>query len=799
MKVSLDTMKSWFKKGLYPTESQFASVFDSFWHKDDAIPMASVQNLTQTLNNKASAFHKHELSDIYDLSVFEQDISNQLKTKANTEHEHPQYLTEHQDISGKQDKTDETLQTTEKSVVGAINEVDSNLKNHLSEYNGLSQLVMGLEEQVHNHVTNDFPALKNKVDLLEQQGTGGSAGVDISLVVSTTYAELKALRDSKGLSVGTWYRITDYETTVYNNANARSAGHLFDILVLAIDVNQLSEDAKAVHSVRDTEGYFAHANLAAWKLKYSLDNDTAKFVWASDGGEKYTVTLPEIGLVELTPVSTNDTTYEGCPYKFTGAFAGMQLTIYLAHLELQPGEEFIHNVLVIEGMGEMIDNFPVMGVVHENQAPGKGVIWEMEDEYNNLCPYDFKNIQFKRCLISSTQDSPSEEECAFFGKYVGLELEETPKLPEGYYINTEDTKYLYTFSVISADGSVEDNSLGVDLTSAGMGILHLCAENRMRPNINASSFALDLNNNVFVANCNSIEDMMNIIQMGNTFGVMCQGNTFVNMTMENVFGNECWYNTFGNDCRYNSFGNDCRYNSFGNGCDDNSFGNGCDNNSFGNDCWENSFGNGCDDNSFGNSCGGNSFGNYFQNNSFGNNCHSNSFGNNCDSNSFGNECYDNSFGNYCYSNSFGNGCDNNSFGNYCYRNSFGNSCYNNSFGNSCGGNSFGNNCYYNSFGNYFQYNSFGNDCYYNSFGNGCHNNSILDNVKYITVFEGVYYVSIGSASGTVQYAQVLNGTCGSSSSNKLQINFATGKSYTQIAGKNSSGELKIWVPADVVA
>ena len=103
---------------------------------------------------------------------------------------------------------------------------------------------------------------------------------------------------------------------------------------------------------------------------------------------------------------------------------------------------------------------------------------------------------------------------------------------------------------------------------------------------------------------------------------------------------------------------------------------------------------------------------------------------------------------------------------------FGNSCYSNSFGNSCGG---------------------------NSFGNGCHNNSILDNVKYITVFEGVYYVSIGSASGTVQYAQVLNGTCGSSSSNKLQINFATGKSYMQIAGKNSSGELKIWVPADIVA
>jgi len=75
----------------------------------------------------------------------------------------------------------------------------------------------------------------------------------------------------------------------------------------------------------------------------------------------------------------------------------------------------------------------------------------------------------------------------------------------------------------------------------------------------------------------------------------------------------------------------------------------------------------------------------------------------------------------------------------------------------------------------------------------------LDNVQYITAFEGVRYVSIGSTSGTVQYAQVLNGTCGSSSSNMLQIDFATGKNYTQVAGKNSSGELKIWVPADTVA
>ena len=685
------TLKSWFQRGKKPTASQFAALIDSFWHKDDTMSLHSIKGLNEALQTKAGINHDHDkeysaIDHAHDQYLTEhQDITGKADKAvgavvgnlamldangnptdsgkkatdfAHAEHDHDeeysaidhthnQYLTEHQDISGKQDKTDSKLPTNDKTIVGAISEVDSNLKNHLAEYNGLSQLVMGLEEQVHTHVAVDFPALKNEVDSLKQQGGGTTPAIDVSLVVSTTYAELKALRDTSGLSIGTWYRITDYDTTVYNNANARAAGHPFDVLVMATDVNQLSEDAKAVHSARDTEGYFAHANLAAWKLKYSLDNDSAKFAWASDGGEKWIVTLPELGAMDLTPVSTNDSTYEGFPYKFASNVQGMAVEVYFAHLELQEGEAFIPNVIYIAAMGQAMTNqFPVTEIVHENQAPGKGVIWEMVDEYNNLCSYDFKNVKFKRSLIVATKEDPSEDECAFYGKYVGQAMEELPVLPEGYAIDPNDSKYLYTYSVIAADGSVEDNSMGIDLTSAGMGIIHLCALNRMRENVNASSFALDLNNNVFVATCNSADEMMNLIVMGNTFGTLCMGNTFVNAAMENTFGNYCCYNSFGNSCRYNSFGN------------------------------------------------------------------------------------------------------------YFYR---------------------------------------------NSFGNGCQYNNILDNVQYITAFEGVRYVSIGSTNGTVQYAQVLNGTCGSSSSNMLQIDFAVGKNYTQIAGKNSAGELKIWVPADMVA
>lgn len=69
-------------------------------------------------------------------------------------------------------------------------------------------------------------------------------------MVEVTYSELKSLRDNKQLTPGCWYRITDYETTTSQN-NTQSAGHLFDVIVLALDNKTLSEEAFACHSERD--------------------------------------------------------------------------------------------------------------------------------------------------------------------------------------------------------------------------------------------------------------------------------------------------------------------------------------------------------------------------------------------------------------------------------------------------------------------------------------------------------------------------------------------------------------------
>lgn len=106
MKVSLSQIKSWFKKGLYPTESQFSNTWDSFWHKDDKLSLNSIEGLTDILNKKAN--------------------SALLDAKADKKHLHEDYLT-NEDIVVKQDVRDDNLQTKSKIITSAINELNSKL------------------------------------------------------------------------------------------------------------------------------------------------------------------------------------------------------------------------------------------------------------------------------------------------------------------------------------------------------------------------------------------------------------------------------------------------------------------------------------------------------------------------------------------------------------------------------------------------------------------------------------------------------------------------------------------------
>lgn len=46
---------------------------------------------------------------------------------------------------------------------------------------------------------------------------------------------------------------------------------------------------------------------------------------------------------------------------------------------------------------------------------GRGVIYYMKDEWNNEAPYDFKNVLFKRYLITSVNDSEDHQLVGTYG------------------------------------------------------------------------------------------------------------------------------------------------------------------------------------------------------------------------------------------------------------------------------------------------------------------------------------------------------------------------------------------------
>ena len=641
---------------------------------------SDVEGLTEALAGKAASNHDHD--GVYQpAGSYAAADHNHDSAYAAKNHTHSEYLTQHQDISGKQDKTDNSLLTTVKTIVGAINELwnkfaDYALSNHNHE--GVYQPAGSYAAGNHNHDGVYQPAgnyaaadhthsqyLTQHQDISgKQDKTDNSLLTTVKTIVGAinelwnkfadylkgiqhvTYAQLVTLRSNSGLIAGQWYRITDYMTTVANDTEARSAGHPFDLLVMATSSNTLSEEAKAIKSSRDSNGYFTDANLNAWKVWYSLDNDATRFQWA-------------------------DT---------------------------------------------------------EN---GKGVIWRMIDEWQNDCPYDFKNVQFKRykatALSEVLEEAIDGQYYAYNGDMMNVEIEDE-----------EDFVWAYTFTLIDENEDWVDYSIkkeGALDPESDWGYLNQfkkgrCEYNRIRHSYTAVTIddecyrTLMLNNIVLISTINEECGLSGEMQL-NEFGVGNYNMTVKDNPEKNVFGNKCYNNivgsyanTFGNDCCYNTFGNDCYNNTFWNNVHDNTFGNYFQCNTFGNGCGGNTFGNGCSDNTFGNSFQYNTFGNYFQ----------------C--NTFGNDCYENTFGNGCWYNTFGNGCS------------------------------------------------------WNTFGNNC---------RYLTVHNGVRYVEVPGGStdySCVQNAQILNGTHGSDSSNMLQISFQEDVDYCQFAGLNSSGILKIWVPAD---
>ena len=606
----------------------------------------------------------------------------------------------------------------------------------------------------------------------------------------TTYSELKTLRDNSELKPGTFYRITDYETMTYASGT-KSAGHPFDVIVLALSENTLSEEAYAIKSERDTDNYFGTSNLSAWKIWYCLDNDASRFEWMGATCPVNNPTLKGVSPEYFIYVDGNDdeimnyaknekyesedifywygyenddegnntlvlykTDIKGIPhdnnyintdyadvffYQGTEVYDGI---VYDKWRKIESGNEYAwdyeYKAFVLTE--QIVENNSIKEeyLYNAESIDGKGVIYRMIDEYGNDCPYDFKNIQFN----DTSGKKVNSSNCSINASLVDGNSFNEPFTPVAYmFIDTNGNNTNYG----DADRNTTDlfYEYGYETTPDGLD-KQLCLFKSDTEIYEEEG--TDYEDKFFYWGTYDYDgetyDMWKKAELGVDEVEWAErediGRIFI-LTNRMVEGEVIvsgvagmytftWVDENNESYDASILGNDGTLKN-----DEDEIG-GVYNNIIGkyvvngvNKLPRNLF----------ISTYTHEDGTFYtcNNNVLGNNCYNNTFGNNCYNNTFGNDCQYNTFGNGCDNNTFGNGCENNTLGRDCGNNIFGDYCHDNTFGRDCGNNIFGDKCTNNTFGNGCDNNTFGDNCRFNTFGN-----SYFDN----TFGNGCYYNTFGN-------------------------------------------------------
>lgn len=316
---------------------------------------------------------------------------------------------------------------------------------------------------------------------------------DIFPMKMVTYADLVAMRDEGRLVPGQQYRIIDFVTTV-DQADAKSAGHQFDVIVTADGPSVLNEKARAAISEGDTYFTEAGANLKAWQLWYSLDNDKSRFEWADAANGKGVI-------YRMIDEWQND-----LPYDFKNVVYNIKSIINAK--KAMYGNKF-SCVLTYQG------------------------------------PTTLEGIDYYRWQVTQVS-GPSDSSMYYI-------TDETPTIDTTFYllsggelVNNNDILFesfvqgyaQYTFGERGEYGSD-------DIVDGTMSRLSHCYSNIMEVyEVTRQYIIANLPFNMFGNYCNN-----------NTLGRDCCVNTFGNKCSSNTFGSNCHHNTLGDKCSSNTFGN----------------------------------------------------------------------------------------------------------------------------------------------------------------------------------------------------------------------------------------------------
>lgn len=374
-----------------------------------------------------------------------------------------------------------------------------------------------------------------------------------------TYSDLVTARNNNNLKPGTWYRITDYTTTT-TQKNTQSAGHNFDIIVLATSSNTLSEEARAIKHDGDT--YFANSNLNAWKVWYCLDNDKSRFAWADDSVDESTEESIDVSGYYSGIFIRNSQLDMATEYCWTKTEGSHTYNIYTSSPTPTSGDKYATSPNERPAKTDIINSY-TPAYEGTNLPNGRGVIYRLVDEFNNDIKYDFKNIQFKRTITDGQYDKKGTDTWCYT-----LNL---------WYNNMCQDASIVGNTLLNDEGfvtGVYDNKFGCatayDLNIEGVNTFAFALGNNVILSFDDSAY-YGIHSNTIKNSCYS-----------NTIGDNFVYNTILSNFNHNTIGNHFYSNKIGNDFFDNTIGNDFYGNIIGNSCNSNTIGSSVNSNTFGN-------------------------------------------------------------------------------------------------------------------------------------------------------------------------------------------------------------------------
>ena len=303
------------------------------------------------------------------------------------------------------------------------------------------------------------------------------------------------------------------------------------------------DDYPNINNVVYSYTYFkGKSNLAAWELKYSLDNNNGLYSWAVTQSIVVNSKRYYRNVIYTTDLS------KAAPYQWraTDSTASPSV-VYTAEDSAWVG-------------GSAYSSREATGNPYRITATydeGKGVIYWMKDEYNNEATYDFKNILFTK--------SGSYTNVYTFTKYISDGLIDGSLAP------------VYTSnSSCSGNKIIQKVVLGMGLPFVVFLFPSSSGQYQWTDNIIDDSAQITLN---YRCHYNQIYHSRNITIGGDstrnyiyssdhlTLGTSCSQNSFGSVCSYITLGNYCSNNSFDNGCTYiNLNSNYCYYNSFGKRC-----------------------------------------------------------------------------------------------------------------------------------------------------------------------------------------------------------------------------------------